>query len=203
MKKYGAGEEQENCLRSNNFLSFVAYNMIEKKIMKIILYHCISEKIIIKKKTKPKKDKLMATWFQRAEKRLFVFFLFLLIILLISLPSERYNLKISTLMWVFWENHHFLTGKEFSLTCSLGNFCPCHVYHPCSGFNSLMPTLIYLVSAQPEYSLLGGLMFWISWMMDIFKASIVKNLHLDQSYTSRHTSGLSDSDCCFFLNIWP
>lgn len=126
------------------------------------------------------------------------FFLFLLIILLISLPSERYNLKISTLMWVFWENHRFLTGKEFSLICSLGNFCPCHVYHPCSGFNSLMPTLIYLVSAQPEYSLLGGLMFWISWMMDIFKASIVKNLHLDQSYTSRHTSGLSDSDCCFF-----
>lgn len=55
MKKYGAGEEQENFLRSNNFLSFVAYNMIEKKIMKIILYHCISEKIIIKKKKSQKR----------------------------------------------------------------------------------------------------------------------------------------------------
>lgn len=32
MKKYGAGEEgQENCLRSNNFIFYVAYNMIERK----------------------------------------------------------------------------------------------------------------------------------------------------------------------------
>lgn len=114
------------------------------------------------------------------------------------LLSERYNLKISTLIWVLCENHHFLTGKEFSLTCSLGNFCPSHVYHPCSGFHSLMPSLIYLVSVPPEYSLLGGLMFWISWMIDIFRASVVKNLHLDQSYTSGFTSVLSDSDCCFF-----
>lgn len=114
------------------------------------------------------------------------------------LLSERYNLKISTLTWVFWENHHFLTGKEFSLTCFLGNFCPSHVYHPCSCFHSLMPSLIYLGSVHPEYSLQGGLMLRISRMMDIFRATIVKNLHLDQSYIPGYTSVLSESDCPFF-----
>lgn len=142
----------------------------------------------------------MVTLFQQAEKKVgvFCFLSFFWSYFRPVLFSERCNLKISTLKWVFWENHHFLTRKEFSLTCCLGNISPSHVYHPCSGFHSLMPSLIYLVSVQPEYSLLGGLMFWISWMMDIFRASKVKNLLLDLSYTSGYTSVLSDSDCCFF-----
>lgn len=146
----------------------------------------------------------MVTFFQRAEIRLVgLFYFFSWSYFWSVLLSDRYNLKISALMWVFWENHHFLTGKEFSLTWSLSNFCPSHVYHPHSGFHSLMPSLIYLVCVQPEHSLLGGLTFWISWIMDIFRASIVKNLHLDHSYSSEHMFVLSESNCPLFSQHLP